>query len=139
MKLELTTLILTILPYMVGFGAFAIFMQYMAIKLERKLKKKYGESTNARIDRLASSLKEAISLSSEIESEIQNRHKIVQKLEEDVDRYNKLASLKSSEVEAIVQTIGGELQKESNNSLWKGALINFIFFIAGVLVTFYAG
>lgn len=127
----------TILPILFGAGAFAIGLEYLKAKLEKKLKGKYGESSEERIDRLTRSLQEAVSLSSQIENEINRRQKILVKLKADSNRYNALAKLKGIEVEAVVQTMRGEIQKEGNISLWKAAAINMVFFVAGIVVTSY--
>lgn len=82
-------------------------------------------------------MKESISLTNEIEQEIQQRHSMVTKLQEDVNRFKRLAKLKGSEVEAIAQTLRGELRTEGSKSLFKSALVSLVFFIAGVLVTLY--
>lgn len=132
-----TDLFFTMLPMMVGAGVVAIGAEYLKVKLERKLKEKYGETSEERIDRLAKSLKEAASLSSDIEEEINRRHAIVEKLKTDAQRYDDLAKLKEAEVEAVVQTMRGELQREGNRSFWKAAAINLVFFIAGVIATIY--
>lgn len=137
MSIDTTNIILTMLPAVVAAGGFALGAEYLRVKLDRKLKEKYGESSQERIDRLAKSLKEAANLSSEIEAEINRRHKMVEKLKNDAERFDELAKLKAAEVEAVVQTMRGELQREGNKSFWKAAAINLVFFIAGVVVTFY--
>ena len=63
---------------------------------------------------------------------------MVSKLQDDVNRYESLAKLEGSEVEAIAQTLRGELRSEGSRSLLKSASISLMFFIAGVVVTSYA-
>jgi len=129
---------LKMLPIVIAAGGVAIGLEYLKIRVERKIKHKFGETTSERIDRLSKALKESMSLTNDIEKEIQQRHSIVTKLKQDVDRFEKLAKIKESEVEAIAQTIRGELRAEGSKSLFKSALISFFFFIAGILVTLYA-
>ncbi|MGE6451502.1 hypothetical protein ACQKC5_03745 [Shewanella baltica] len=133
-----TELFLKILPTFLVAGGAAIGMEYLKVKLERKIKEKRGETTSERIERLSKALKESISLTNEIEQEIQKRHSMVTKLQDDVNRYESLAKLKESEVEAIAQTLRGELRSEGGKSLLKSALISLVFFVAGVIVTLYA-
>ncbi|MCP3130062.1 hypothetical protein [Shewanella sp. KJ2020] len=133
-----TELFLKILPTFLVAGGAAIGMEYLKVKLERKIKEKRGETTSERIERLSKALKESISLTNEIEQEIQKRHSMVTKLQDDVNRYESLAKLKESEVEAIAQTLRGELRSEGSKSLLKSALISLVFFVAGVIVTLYA-
>lgn len=128
---------LKIVPMVVAAGAVALGLEILKAKIERKIKEKNGETTAERIERLSNALKESISLTNEIEEEIQKRHSIVTKLQEDVTRFKKLAKLKESEVEAVAQTLRGELRTEGSKSLVKSALISLGFFIAGVLFTLY--
>lgn len=126
------------IPIVIAAGGAAIGLEFLKIKLERKIKEKRGETTSERIERLSKSLKESISLTNEIEQEIQQRHSMVIKLQDDVARYEELAKLKGSEVEAIAQTLRGELRNEGSKSLFKSASVSLFFFIAGVVVTLYA-
>lgn len=118
-------------------GGVAVGLEFLKVKIERKIKEKCGETTEERIERLSKALKESISLTNEIEQEIQQRHSMVTKLQEDVNRFKGLANLKGSEVEAIAQTLRGELRTEGSKSLFKSALVSLVFFIAGILVTLY--
>lgn len=130
-------LLITLLPMIFIAGAAAVGMEFLKVKVERKIKEKRGETTGERIERLSKALKESISLTNEIENEIQQRHSMVTKLQADVERFEKLASLKESEIEAVAQTLRGELRAEGSKSLIKSALVSLLFFIAGVLVTIY--
>lgn len=118
-------------------GGVAVGLEFLKVKIERKIKEKRGETTAERIERLSKALKESISLTNEIEQEIQQRHSMVTKFQEDVNRFKRLAKLKGSEVEAIAQTLRGELRTEGSKSLFKSALVSLVFFIAGILVTLY--
>ncbi len=131
-------LVWKMVPMVIAAGGFAIGIEVLKAKLERKIKEKRGETTAERIERLSKALKESISLTNEIEQEIQERHSMVTKLQDDVARYEELAKLKSSEVEAVAQTLRGELRNEGSKSLFKSALVSLFFFIAGVAVTLYA-
>ena len=130
--------LLKVLPMIFAAGGVAIGLEILKAKIERKIKDKRGETTAERIARLSKALKESIDLTNEIEAEIQQRHSMVTKLQEDVDRFEALAKLKGSEVEAIAQTLRGELRTEGSKSLVKSALVSLFFFVAGILVTLYA-
>lgn len=129
--------IIRVLPMMLGLFTFMVAFQYCIIRIERKIKQKRGETTGERIARLSSALNESIELTNEIEREIVTRHEMVEKLKEDIERYEILSRVKSPEVEAIAQAIRGEIQQEGNKSLIKSTIINFIFFAAGVCVTLF--
>lgn len=137
MTINMFELFKSILPMFLIASCFAIGIEFLKYKIDKKIKQKYGESSEERIDRLSKSLKEAANLSSEIENEIIRRNEIVDKLKGDLDRYQELTKLKETEVEAVVQTMRGELRRESNKSLWQSAGLNLIFFLAGVAVTVY--
>lgn len=125
--LEILTSVTTIIPL---FGAFAAILGKLVT--DRYF---FGgekeETLEDRVDRLTNSLKEATNLISNIESEIAARSNLAAQLQEDVERFNKLSKLKQPEVEAIAQVLRGELVKEGSKSFWKGAALNFGFFILG--------
>ena len=106
----------------------------VASQVERK-RKKEAPSLEDRITALAKSLKSSLSVISEIESEIASRSQIASKLKADVKRYEKLKELNAAQVDAIAQTIRGEIAGESKKSLLRNALITFgvamIFFFLG--------
>ncbi len=126
------------LPFVGAVFAFMISFQFFMIKLEKKLKQRRTETTPERINRLSIALQESIELTNEIQAEIEKRHSMAAKLQSDVERFEKLADLKGSEVEAIAQTLRGELRNESTKSFFQSALLSLFFFIAGIAVTLYS-
>ena len=63
-----------------------------------RLRKKRGEETlEQRITRLTSSLHDATLLINHIQAEIEARQQLVDKLQRDVDTYNKIVELKKPE------------------------------------------
>jgi hypothetical protein len=128
---------LSAMPAMLIAGGAAIALEYLKIRIERKVREKRGETTSERIEKLSRALIEATTLIGGIELELKERHRLVEKLRDDCDRYDQLAKLKATEVEAVVQSLRGELRQEGRRSFWQSALLNFIFFLAGILVTVY--
>ena len=118
-------------------GGMAIGIEYLKIRLERKVREKRGETTSERIEKLSRALTDATNLIGGIERELKERHRLVEKLREDCDRYDQLAKLKASEVEAIVQSLRGELRQEGKRSFWQSVALNFVFFVSGVVVTIF--
>jgi Flp pilus assembly protein TadB len=112
-------------------GAFTALVAYQA---ERKRKKK-APTIEDKITALATSLKSSLSVISEIETEIASRNQMVSKLKDDAKRYEKIKELNEAQVEAVAQTIRGEIAGESRKSLWRNALVTFgvalIFFFLG--------
>ena len=128
---------IAILPAIIIAGVAAIATEYLKVRIERKVREKRGETTSERIEKLSSALTDATNLIGGIERELMERHRLVEKLRQDCDRYDQLAKLKATEVEAVVQSLRGELRQEGNRSFWQSVLLNFIFFAAGVAVTAY--
>ena len=101
-----------------------------------RLRKKRGEETlEQRITRLTSSLHDATPLINHIQAEIEARQQLVDKLQRDVDTYNKIVESKKPEVEAVAQLLRGELKKEGRRSFWQGVAINFVFFVLGAVLS----
>ena len=137
--IEFTELIPSMIPVIIGVGLITVGVQALVtwswtipLKIRQKLK---GKSYEARIENLSQSLSDATSLISSIEAEISERHKLVQKLKSDYKRYEKLAELKEQEVEAVVQSLRGELRRENSKSFWLSASLNFLFFLVGIIAT----
>lgn len=129
--------ILSALPAVLIAGGVAIALEYLKLRVERKIREKRGETTSERIEKLSRALTDATTLIGGIERELKERHRLVEKLRDDCNRYDQLAKLKATEVEAVVQSLRGELRQEGKRSFWQSALLNFVFFLAGVLVTVY--
>jgi hypothetical protein len=104
----------------------------LSLKMLRRKKK---GTTEDRIRRLTNSLREATQLISNIESEITSRYTLAEKLQKDVDVYNKLVELRKPEVEAVAQLLRGELEREGRRSFWKGFATNFLFFVLGAIAS----
>jgi TolA-binding protein len=96
---------------------------------------KNEETLEDRINKLTSALKESSHLVTEVEAEINERRNLVQELQKDAEKYEKLVSMNKDQVEAVAQLLQGELKKEGNKSFWKGILANFIFFVLGAGVS----
>jgi len=105
----------------------------------RKLIKKGEETTVQRVNKLSKSLSQSARLIDEILTEIDARQKLVDKLQNDAETYDKITELKSSEVEAISQLLRGETRKEGRRSFLQNIIINFTFFCAGIVVTYFIG
>ena len=131
-------LLMAALPAIFAAGGLAVAVEYLKLRIDRKLREKRGETTSERIEKLSRALTDATKLIGGIERELKERHRLVEKLREDCDRYDQLAKLKATEVEAVVQSLRGELRQEGRRSFWQSVFLNFAFFIAGVLVTIFA-
>lgn len=103
--------------------------------LRRRWRREEEETTDQRIGRLTTSLKEAAQLVAEIESEIKARHTLAGKLQSDIETYNRLVKLKQPEVEAVAQLLRGELQVERQRSFSQNVAINSVFFVLGAIVS----
>jgi len=126
-QLELVAILVSLLGVL-----FSLLLQLLIVL---RKKKRGEETTEDRIRKFTTSLKEATELISSIESEIKARSALVEKLQKDIDLYNKLVELKKPEVEAVSQLLRGELERAEKRSFWKGFAINFLFFILGALAS----
>lgn len=71
----------------------------------------------------------------QIESEIQERSALVQKLKNDAQTYEQIVKLKASDVEAVAQLLRGELKKEGQRSFWQSVGMNFLFYVLGAITS----
>jgi len=100
-------------------------------------RKKEAPNLEDRITTLTENLKNSSTVISEIEAEIQNRAKIVEKLRDDVKLYEQLRELSQSQVEAVAQTIRSEITHESKKSFWRNAIITFVIALAFFFLGFW--
>jgi peptidoglycan hydrolase CwlO-like protein len=96
---------------------------------------KAEETLEHRVEQLSKALSNATALISDIEKEITSRHALATKLESDLETYNHLVELKRSEVEAVAQLLRGELRSQERRGFWQEVLVNFVFFVLGVVTT----
>jgi len=88
-----------------------------------------------RIETLIRSLNSANDVIREIEGEIRTRQELAEKLQADAEQAERLLELNREQLEAVRGLVGSELRRESKRSFWLGALVNFLFFLAGVGLT----
>ena len=112
-------------------GAVSSFLAALA----QKRKKGKGDNLEIKIQKLTSALSTSANQINNIQSEIEERQKLVEKLKADHEHYEKLVELKESEVEAVAQLLRGELQKENKTTFLKSILSNFVFFFLGSVVS----
>jgi septal ring factor EnvC (AmiA/AmiB activator) len=93
------------------------------------------ENTEQRIARLTTALSESSHVIQEIEAEMKDRTELVEKLKRDAETYERLRNINREEAEAVAQALGGELRKEGRRSLLTNFLMNFVFFVLGVITT----
>jgi hypothetical protein len=96
-------------------------------------------SLQARIQSLNLSLKKSASLIAEMQGEIESRAALIEKLEADVQRYEKLKELKPEEAEAVEQIIRQELAREGRVSLLRNSAVAFGIALFFFLLGFWTG
>ncbi len=106
-------------------GAVSGIIALLSYRKQEKLRRE-APTLEDRIATLIEQLKMSSSAISEIEAEIERRREIAERLKGDVQRYEQLRELSQSQVEAIAQTIRGEIAVESRKSIWRNAIITFI-------------
>lgn len=92
-----------------------------------------------RVRDLVAALSESTKVMAEIEREVKARGELADRLQADVKRHEELLKLNRAEVEAVAQTFRTEVHREGMRGFWYQAVLNVIFFAAGVLVTLIFG
>jgi hypothetical protein len=80
-----------------------------------------------RLALLSRSLSRAGSIVSDMEEEIRSREELVQRLR----REQKLLELSREEVDAVAQTVSGEVRREGRRNLWLNFALGTLFFLLG--------
>jgi hypothetical protein len=93
------------------------------------------EPLKDRINELTKGLQSSSRLIKEIEEEIALRTKLVENLRQDANQYQQLAALNKEQADAVAKVLQSQLEREGTKSFWKGAAVNFIFFIAGLIAS----
>jgi gas vesicle protein len=123
-------LFVSILAILIGALASVLGSLIFAFK-----KGKREQTIEERIQKLTTSLRDATSMIGEVEKEIKERSTLAEKLQSDVEHYNQLVKISKPEVEAIAQLLRGELRREGGKTFWKSVIVNFVFFVLGVVTT----
>lgn len=89
------------------------------------------ETTATRVRRLTRALQESAEAIDDIQDEIQERQRVAERLQKDVQTYERLREMNREEVEAVVQVLGGVVKSEGRRSLWRDIAL----FVAGVAVS----
>jgi hypothetical protein len=84
---------------------------------------------------LTGSLNNAARAISDIEQEIQSRQQFADKLRADAEEAKKIATLNKEQVDAVAQTLRGQLQEQERASYWPHLLANLFFAALGVALT----
>ena len=84
---------------------------------------------------LSENLNKSAETIAEIERDIQQRHELVTKLQRDAEVAEQVTKLNREQVDAIAQTLQGELDKRERQGFWWNFGYNFFFVLAGVALT----
>ena len=91
----------------------------------------FQDNLEQRISKIAESMQESTTLIKGIINDIESKKTLANKLQKEIE----VANLKQSEVEALKALLGDLIIKEGKKSLWKGILVNFVFFLLGFVAT----
>jgi hypothetical protein len=101
---------------------------FVAVRVRRPRQR---ETVDQRIIRLTSALSKAARMIQEVEAEIREHGELVDKLRRDAETYEKLKDLHREEVEAVAQTLKGELVEQGRRSRWGDVLMGTAFLFLG--------
>lgn len=116
-------------------GAIGLVTSYFYERYYGRTAPQKSDSLESRISRLGKALQESSALISEMETEIQDRHRLATKLAEDAKSYQRLITLNQEQVEAISSALRTEIAAENKRAFWKNFAQNFGFFVAGALAS----
>jgi hypothetical protein len=109
------------LPLIMTAAAALLGISTFVADLQRQPK---GELSQ-RVAVLTKGLTDSTRLIQEIQTEIESRTALADKLQKDIKTYDELVKLKRPEVEAVAQLVRAELQGNESRSFWKDVGINF--------------
>jgi chromosome segregation ATPase len=96
--------------------------------------RKESGTIEQRIQTLTTSLNGAAVVIAEIEKEIGARQALVSKLKEDAKIAEGLAKLNAEQLNAVMQTLRGELQRQQQSSFWANIGWNSFFTVLGIVL-----
>lgn len=102
----------------------------------RKKKESEEDNITSRIEKVTKVLDGSAQEINVLQIELEQRIKLVEKLQEEAKEAENIITLTEAQVKAVKTTLNKELQKESRKSFWQGVAVNFIFFILGALVSY---
>lgn len=80
-----------------------------------------------------------IYLVSDIEAEISQRMALVEKLKNESESFERLASLNKEQADVVSDLLQGQLRSESKRTFWQGFVVNGLLFILGIVATVLIG
>lgn len=96
-------------------------------------------SPHERIDRVRRHLADTGLLLSELQDDLATRTRVLEQLQADSERYERLASLNKEQAEAIQDLIGRQFTRQQRTSLWQQGLFLAPAFLLGFVVNWLSG
>jgi len=131
--LEVPSLLPALWPLVVAIP-FALVMRLAADRLERAARQRRLGTLEERLQRAGAQMVEARQLVDGVEAELTARQAALARLVEEAAEWERLASLKEREAQAVAALVRGEVQRGGRRSLWQGTVVNALFFAAGYAV-----
>ena len=117
-------------------GAFLSVVTQMFVSMATKKKEtKADNDIAAKISSVSNTLSKSSTELSVLQQDLQKRIDFVKDLEVKAREAENIASLSQEQVDAVNSLLNSSIKKESRSTFWRGALINFIFFIAGAIIS----
>ena len=127
-------IIVTLLSGILGVSS-SIVYEVISTILKRKNINKEDDITS-RIKDVSTVLENSVQELGELQTELEERVKMVEKLKEEAVQAETIISLTEEQVKAVRTTLNNELQKEGRKSFWQGVIVNFVFFVLGAIVSY---
>lgn len=125
---------MTLLSGILGISS-SIIYEVISTILKRKNVRKEDDITS-RIKEVSTVLESSVQELGELQNELEERVKMVEKLKEEAEQAETIISLTEEQVKAVRAALNNELQREGRKSFWQGVTVNFIFFVAGAIVSY---
>lgn len=127
-------IIVTLFSGILGMSS-SIIYEIIFIILKRKKVREENDITS-RIKDVSTVFEKSVQELGELQTELEERVKMVEKLKEEAEQAETIISLTEEQVKAVRITLNSELQKEGRKSFWQGVTVNFIFFVLGAIVSY---
>lgn len=127
-------IIVTLLSGILGVSSSIVYEVISAILKRKNINKE--DDITSRIKDVSTVLENSVQELGELQTELEERVKMVEKLKEGAEQAETIISLTEEQVKAVRTTLNNELQKEGRKSFWQGVIVNFVFFVLGAIISY---
>ena len=112
---------------------YAYFFQRMVKRMRERIRPK--DALTERIQSAIQMLSATKENLAHLQDDLEKENERAEKLKQDVEKNIELKEITSKQIEALTLALEKIETKNSRKSLWQNALVAFVFFVAGIIVT----